>query len=146
MADLNNSNDVDFGTVFDFAQDISQQEAPPPLPPKTYVGEITGAVAKKSTKGNVYIEVEWTIQPDQFPLDYAATQKDPAKLYYRRLVVTPDSDRNRYALRKFSEAIRAPANKRIDINDWIGKVANLGVKSTKYMGEDRAEISSVEMV
>jgi len=145
MAELNNT-EIDFGTVFEFAADISTQEAPPPLPPKTYVGEITAAQAKKSPKGNVYIEVEFTIQPDQFPLDYAATQKDPQKLYYRRLVVSPDTDRSRYALRKFSEAIRAVASRRVDINDWVGKVANLKVKATKYMGEDRAEIDAVEMV
>jgi hypothetical protein len=135
----------DFGSVFEFAQDISTQEAPPPLPPKTYVGEVTGAVPKRSAKGNIYIEVEWTIQPDQFPLDFAATQKDAVKLMYRRLVVSPDTDRNRYQIRKFSEAIRAVATRRIDVNDWIGKVANLKVKSAKYMGEDRAEIDAVEM-
>ena len=145
MPELNNE-EIDIGTVFEFAQDISTQEAPPPLPPKTYVGEITGAKGRRSTKGNVYIEVEFTIQPDQFPLDFAATQKEPAKLYYRRLVVSPDTDRNRYQLRKFSETIRVIATKRIDVNDWIGKVANLKVKSTKYMGEDRAEIDAVEMV
>src|SRR5262245_3539849 len=145
MAELNDAQ-TDFGSVFEFAQDISTQEAPPPLPPKTFVGEITGATAKRSPRGNVYIEVEWTINPDQFPLDYAVTQKDPAKLFYRRLAVSPDSDRNRYAIRKFSEAIRAVASRRIDINDWIGKVANLKVKATKYNGEDRAEIDAVEMV
>jgi hypothetical protein len=145
MAELNNA-DADFGSIFEFAQDIATQEAPPPLPPKVYVGEITAATAKRSPKGNVYIEIEFTIQPDQFPLDFAAKNADPAKLFYRRLVVSPDTDRNRYAIRKFSEAIRAPASKRIDINDWIGKVANLNVKATKYMGEDRAEIAAVEMV
>lgn len=142
MAD---DNAPDLGNVFEFAQDISTQEAPPPLPPRTYVGECSGATAKQSNRGNTYIDVEFTIQPDQFPLDFQATQKEAVKLHYRRLVVAPDTDRNRYNIRKFSEALRVPVSKRLDINDFVGKVANLKVKSTKYMGEERAEIEAVEM-
>jgi hypothetical protein len=136
---------ADFGSVFEFANDISTQEAPPPLPPSTYVGEITGATAKQSSKGNVYVEVEFTIPPEQFPLDFAAKNKEPVKLYYRRLVVQPDTDRNRFAIRKFSEAVRVPVGKRLDINDFVGKAASIKVRSTRYMGEERAEIEAVEM-
>lgn len=136
----------DLGSVFEFAADISTQEAPPPLPPRNYVGEVSGATAKQSNRGNTYIDVEFTIMPDQFPLDFGETQKEPVKLHYRRLVVAPDTDRNRYQLRKFTEALRVAATRRLDINDFIGKVATLKVKATKYMGEERAEIDSVEMV
>lgn len=143
MAD---ENAVDLGSVFEFAADISTQEAPPPLPPRTYVGEVSGATAKQSNRGNTYIDVEFTIMPDQFPLDFGETQKEPVKLHYRRLVVAPDTDRNRFQIRKFTEALRVAATRRLDINDFVGKVANLKVKSTKYMGEERAEIDAVEMV
>lgn len=143
MAD---ENAVDLGSVFEFAADISTQEAPPPLPPRTYVGEVSGATAKQSNRGNTYIDVEFTIMPDQFPLDFGETQKEPVKLHYRRLVVMPDTDRNRFQIRKFTEALRVAATRRLDINDFVGKVANLKVKSTKYMGEERAEIDAVEMV
>lgn len=143
MAD---ENAVDLGSVFEFAADISTQEAPPPLPPRTYVGEVSGATAKQSNRGNTYIDVEFTIMPDQFPLDFGETQKEPVKLHYRRLVVMPDTDRNRFQIRKFTEALRVAASRRLDINDFVGKVANLKVKSTKYMGEERAEIDAVEMV
>lgn len=139
-------NAVDLGSVFEFAADISTQEAPPPLPPRTYVGEVSGATAKQSNRGNTYIDVEFTIMPDQFPLDFGETQKEPVRLHYRRLVVMPDTDRNRFQIRKFTEALRVAASRRLDINDFIGKVANLKVKSTKYMGEERAEIDAVEMV
>lgn len=142
MAD---ENTVDLGSIFEFASEISTQEAPPPLPPRGYVGEITGATAKQSNRGNTYIDVEFSIQPDQFPADFTGS-REVAKLHYRRLVVMPDTDRNRYQVRKFCEAIRAiPTGRRVDINDWIGKVANLKVKSTKYMGEERAEIDAVEL-
>lgn len=139
-------NDVpDLGSMFEFAADIATQEAPPPLPPRGYVGEITAAIAKQSNRGNTYIDVEWSIQPDQFPADFTGA-REVAKLHYRRLVVSPDTDRNRYQVRKFCEAIRRiPTGRRVDINDWIGAVANLKVKSTKYMGEERAEIDAVEM-
>lgn len=137
---------VDLGSVFEFAADVSTQEAPPPLPARIYVGECTGATAKTSNRGNTYIDVEFTIYPDQFPADFAATQQEPVKLHYRRLVVSPDTDRNRYAIRKFCDALRVPVGRRLDINDLIGKTGSLKVKATKYMGEDRAEIDAVEMV
>lgn len=140
------ANGEDLGSIFEFASDIATQEAPPPLPPRSYVGEITGATAKQSNRGNTYIDIEFTINPDQFPLDYGSTQKEPVKLHYRRLVVSPDTDRNRYAIRKFADAMRVPVGRRLDINDFIGKAATLKVKATKYMGEDRAEIDAVETV
>lgn len=135
----------DLGSVFEFASDISTQEAPPPLPARVYVGEVTGATAKTSNRGNTYIEVEFTIPVEQFPLDFAAKNKEPVKLFYRRLVVQPDTDRNRFAIRKFSEALRVPVGRRLDINDFVGKAATLKVKATTYMGEARAEIDAVEM-
>lgn len=141
---MSDENAPDLGSMFEFAQDISTQEAPPPLPPGTYLGEITGAIAKQSNKGNTYIEVAFQINPEQWPADFNPSVRDPLKLYYRRLVVAPDTDRNRYSLKKFCEAIHAPMGRRIDINDWVGKVGNLKVKSSKYMGEERAEIDSVE--
>lgn len=141
MADDNN---VELGSVFEFADDISKAEAPPPLPPRNYIASVTGAVAKISKSGGRYAQIEFTISPDQFPPDFSAIQKDAVKLYYRR-VGLDDSVRTRYQIRKFCEALRCPVNRRFDLNDLIGKSASIKVVETTYEGEKRADIAGVEM-
>lgn len=133
----------ELGSVFEFADDISKAEAPPPLPPRSYVGTVTGAVAAMSKKGGKYAAIEFTIAPDQFPPDFAAIQQDAVKLYYRR-VGLDDTARTRYNIRKFCEALRVPVSKRFDLNDCIGKSASLKVGDSEYNGEKRAEIQAVE--
>jgi len=140
MAD---DNAPELGSVFEFADDISKAEAPPPLPPRSYIGTVTGAVARISKKGGKYAEVEFTISPDQFPPDFAAIQADSVKLYYRR-VGLDDTARTRFNIRKFCEALRVPVTKRFDLNDCIGKSAALKVAESEYNGEKRAEINAVE--
>lgn len=141
MSDENNN--VELGSVYEFADDISKAEAPPPLPPRSYVGTVTGATAKLNKNGGKYGDIEFTISPDQFPPDFAAVQQDAVKLHYR-FVPLDDTMRNRYVLRKFAEALRVPVSKRFDLNDCIGKSASLKVENKQFMGEDRAEIKTVE--
>lgn len=138
------SDQVELGSVFEFADDISKAEAPPPLPPRSYIGTVTGAVAKVSQAGGKYAAIEFTIAPDQFPADFAAVQADAVKLYYRR-VGLDDNMRTRHNIRKFCEALRVPVSRRFDLNDCIGKVASLKVVETTYQGEKRAEIQAVEV-
>lgn len=134
----------ELGSVFEFADDISKAEAPPPLPPRSYVATVTGAVAveAKSGKGK-YAAIEFTISPDQFPPDFAAIQSDAVKLYYRR-VGLDDTARTRYNIRKFCEALRVPVSKRFDLNDCVGKSASIKVGESEWQGEKRAEIQAVE--
>jgi hypothetical protein len=140
MAD---DNTTQFGSVIDFSQDISTAEAPPPLPARTYLGTCTGAEQKQSQKGSMYAAVEFTIAPDQFPPDFAAVQKDAVKLIFRRVPLSDDM-RSRYQLRKFGEAMRVSLGRRVDLNDFIGKSANLKIGESEYNGEKRAEIQAVE--
>lgn len=141
MADENNN--VELGSVFEFGDDISKAEAPPPLPARSYVATVTGAAAKVNKNGGKYAAVEFTISPDQFPPDFAAIQSDAVKLYYR-FVPLDDTMRARYQLKKFCEAIRAPVSKRVDLNDFIGKNASIVVEAREYQGEMQANIKTVE--
>lgn len=138
-------NAPDLGSVFEYQSDISSQEAPPPLPARTYIGTVTGAIAKMSQKGNTYADIEFTISPDQYPPDFKHSG-EAVKLHYRRVTLTPDSDSVRYRIRKLCEALRVPVNRRFDLNDLMGKMGNLKVKNTTYQGEPRAEIEAVETV
>ena len=136
-------NDTELGSVYEFSQDISEAEAPPPLPARTYLATITGASAKVSQNGGKYAAIEFTIAPDQFPADFAAIQQDAVKLFYRR-VGLEDTPRARWQLRKFCEAIRLPMSRRFDLNDCVGKTAQVKVGNAPYQGEMRADIQAVE--
>lgn len=141
MADTDNS--VELGSVFEYTNDISKAEAPPPLPARSYVGSVTGAVAKYNKNGGKYASVEFTISPDQFPPDFAAVQSDAVKLRYN-FVPLDDTAQSRYRLKKFCEAIRAPVSRRVDLNDFMGKSASVVITAGEYNGEPQAQIKSVE--
>lgn len=137
------SDQTELPSIVEFSEDISKAEAPPPLPARSYLATVTGAVAKVSNKGGKYAQVEFTIAPDQFPPDFAAIQQDAVKMYYRR-VGLDDTARTRYNIRKFCEALRVPVSKRFDLNDCIGKSASVKVVESEWQGEKRAEIQAVE--
>lgn len=142
---MSDENNVELGSVFEFADDISKAEAPPPLPPRSYIGTVTGATAKFDKNGKKYASVEFTISPDQFPPDFAAVQSDAVKIRYN-FVPLDDTMQARYRLKKFCEAIRCPVSRRVDINDFIGKSASLSVDSRDYQGVPQANIKSVEAI
>lgn len=131
-------------SVFEFTADVSTQEAPPPIPKGKYLASITAAEPKVSANsGNTYCDITFTISPDQFPPDYAATQQDALNLHHRTVVLKDDA-RSRYNLRKFCEAVRCPVSRKFDPNDLIGKSAMLTIDHRPYQGVDQADIKAVE--
>lgn len=138
-------NDAALPSVFEFSQDISTQEAPPPLPVRTYPAQCTGAVAKvsKSTPDNIIMTLEFTISPEHYPADYTATT-DATKLYFQRIPINKDDARTRYQIRKLCETMRVPASRQLDLNAFVGKMVNLKVKHGSWEGMPRAEIDAIE--
>lgn len=134
---------LELGSIIEFSQDISQAEAPPPLPAGTYTGVITAAAQKTSQKGNLMANFEFTVSPDQFPPDFSAIQPDAIKLFYIRMLT--DDARNRYQLRKFAETLRTVVGRKVDLNDFMGKQAKLIVKNEPYNGMPQAKIDRVEL-
>lgn len=137
-------SDEALDTIIDFSQDISEAEAPPPLPRNDYEGEIRAVtVAVSKNKGTRYADVTFLIRPEQFPADFDPTYyPDGITIHFRR-VSLEDTPQGRYSVRQFCEAIGAPMSKRIDINDWVGQTARVTVTHETYEGRDRAVIQSV---
>jgi hypothetical protein len=139
------SEENNLPTAFEFSQDISTQEAPPPLPQGRYLATVEAAEPKISANsGNTYIDITFTIAPDQFPADYSAIQQDAVKIHYRSLVVSKDDARSRYAIRQFCERLRVPVSRKLDVNDFLGKTAMLTISHRQYQGVDQPEIKAVE--
>lgn len=131
-------------SVFEFSADVSSQEAPPPIPKGKYLASVTAAEPKVSANsGNTYIDITFTISPDQFPPDYAAVMQDALNLHHRTLVMKDDA-RSRYNLRKFCETMRVPVSRKFDVNDLIGKSGMLTIDHRSYQGVDQADIKAVE--
>lgn len=133
-------------SILEYSQDISNQEAPPPLPANEYLASIEAVEAKMSaTSGNDYLAVSFKIPRDQFPADFDANAElypEGITLTYNRLVVA-DTANHRYRMRKFCEAIGSKMGKQVDPTTWLGLTAKVGIKVGKWEGEDRAEIAKV---
>lgn len=130
-------------SIIEFDEDISQAEAPVPLPVGDYPAEVRGATRKTSqNSGNEYAAVQFFISSDAYPADYTEGEPDGAILTFNRVSLqnTPGS---RHRLRKFLEALGAPAGKKIDLNDWVGRTAIVTVQHDTYEGETRAAIGKV---
>lgn len=130
--------------ILEFSQDISEAEAPPPLPIGEYPSTVEALEVRVSnTSGREYLGVNLRISPDDFPPDFETdAYPDGVLLRYNRLF-TEDNARNRYNFRKFCEALGAPMGKQIDPNDWIGMTIKVGINHRKWEDEDQANITKI---
>lgn len=129
-------------SVVEFEEDISQQEAPVPIPEGDYQAEVRGATQKTSQNGNPYAAVQFFIPAEQYPADYTEGDPDGTLLTYNR-VSLQNKPGTRYRLRKFLEAIGAPMGNKIDLNDWVGRTATVAIQHGEFEGVKQAEIAKV---
>jgi hypothetical protein len=133
-------NSMSDDNILSYSDDISEAEAPAPLPPGDYPAEIRGATRKTSAKGNEMVPVTILISPDHYPADYPVENApDGTTLTYQRLMYE-DNARGQYRMRKFCESIGAPTGKAVNPNDWIGRQVVVTVGNEEYEGERRANI------
>lgn len=130
-------------SIVEFSEDISQAEAPEPLPPGEYPATIRGAEIKTSQRGTRYAAVTFMVSPDEFPADYPVENAPDGKVLVYRRCSMEDNPQARYMLRNFIEAIGATASKRIDVNEWIGLDAVIQVENEEYEGVMREQIARV---
>lgn len=131
-------------SILEYAEDISNAEAPPPIPVGEYPFTVESVTQKISaTSGNEYLGVVLRIDPNDYPADFDADSfPDGVTLGYNRLIVE-DNARARYNMRKWCEAIGAKMGKKIDPTDWIGMTGKVSVTHQDYEGEPRAQASRV---
>ena len=142
MAD---TNEELLPSVFEYSSDVSSQEAPPPLPVRTYPAQCTKAEAKRSRNNpdNIVLHLTFTITPDAYPADYTATQ-DATNLLYARQTLNKDDARNRFQLKQLCEKLRVPVSRQLDVQAFVGKMANVKIKHGSWEGMPRAEIDAIE--
>lgn len=136
------SQNEELPSVIEYDVDISEQEAPPPLPLREYLAQIKGVKRKLSQRNTQYAEVQFYISPNEYPADFTEGDPDGTTLYFRR-VSLENKPQARFQLRRFLEAIGAPMSKRIDINEWVGLEAKVKIEHESYEGLTRSVITQV---
>lgn len=130
-------------SVIEFDEDIGSAEAPVPLPVGDYPAEIRGATHKTGqTSGKAYGAVQFFIAPEAYPADFTEGEPDGTVLTYN-MVSLENTPTARFRLKRFLEAIGAPAGKKIDLNDWVGRSATVTIGHDEFEGIPRAVISKV---
>jgi len=130
-------------SIIDFSDDISEAEAPEPLPVGSYPARILAAEVKISGKGTKYAATTFYINVDDYPADFPVENApDGCTIIFRR-VGMEDNAQSRFGLKRFLSAIGAPMASRIDCNDWLDLEATVEVDHDEWQGVNRAQITNV---
>lgn len=138
-------NDTNIPSIITFSEDISEQEAPEPLPVGEYRLVIAAVEPKESKKkGTAYAEVTFLVSADQFPVDFEGNENGELIVYRRASL--EDNPRSRFLLRHFLESIGAPMAKNIDLTDWLGLECMGTITHEIYEGVTKHVIDRVNPV
>lgn len=131
-------------SMITFSENISDAEAPEPLPVGEYNALIRQAkVHKSNNSGKLMANVSFTISPEDYPADFDPNNApDGVTLSFYGAPLEQDRQ-SRYRLKLFLEAIGAPMSKEIDLNDWLNLNARIRVETEEYEGVVRNRIKSV---
>ena len=130
-------------TIMRFSQDITNAEAPPPLPARQYRAEIIGAFIRPAQSSGVpYLNIQFRVPAEAYPADYTDGDPEGTVLYYNRVPAT-DTPTNRHRWRVLMEKIGGPLSMEVDLNSLIGLWGNIEVVHQEYEGEQRAAIARV---
>jgi hypothetical protein len=130
-------------TIVEFSEDISEAEAPEPLPVGEYPTSIRAAEVKISQRGTRYAAVTFVITPEEYPADYPIENAPDGKTIIFRRCSLEDNPQSRFMLKNFCEAIGATASKKVDVSEWIGLTAMVEVEHDTYEGVTREQITRV---
>jgi len=130
-------------TIIEYSEDISDAEAPPPLPPGTYVASIRASEKRLNAKQTgYYAATTFFISPDEYPADYVDGNADGTSIIYRRVSVE-DNPMARFGMRTFCETVGAKMGKTIDLNNFVGLEARVEITNEMWEGFPRHQINKV---
>jgi hypothetical protein len=130
-------------SIVSFSSDVSDAEAPPPLPRGRYKGVIRKAIQKVSQNNTKYAEILFFIGPDQYPADYTDGNPEGTSIAFRR-VSLEDNPQSRWRLKTFCINIGAEIPTReLDLMSWVNREADVEISHEEYEGVNRANIARV---
>lgn len=143
VEDFTDALDDDDVSLLEFSEDISEAEAPEPLPEREYPAVVKKAEVKLSGKGTRYIEVMFFIDESDYPADYDVSLA-PGGKDVRFILGAEDNPQSRHRMRKFCEAVGAPMSRTIRVADWEGLRGKVAIKHDEYEGIKREKIQRVD--
>lgn len=139
--------DNSLGSVLEFSQNLKDAEAPEALPDGDYPAEIVEAVnGISNNSGKRRADITFVIKPDYFPPDFVDADAYPDGMQLHFYLSTEDTKAARFRIRKFVESIGAKLGAKIDVNDWVGKHANVTLGSEEFEGVSRNRIQRVSSI
>ena len=132
--------------VLELDENLDDVEEPELLPPAWYRAEVRGVELRDNQAGTgKYYDVEFVVQPNNFPADYDTENYPDGFITHYRLLRKPRSGADRRAvtnIRKFMQKLGVSTSTNIiDPNEWVGKEARLKIIHNKYQGETREQIA-----
>lgn len=122
--------------ILEFSEDVSEAEAPEPLPAGVYPCTVRTAEARASkSSGNPMIVLGVGIAVEDFPADFTGGDAFPDGALLSSYHGCADNPRDRYRTRKLCEAFGVPAAKSIDLNEFIGQTASVTVDLEPWEGQ-----------
>lgn len=135
----------ELGSIIEYDSDLSEVEAPASLPANDYPATIIGAeLGISQNSGKPRVDVTFRIKPEDFPADYEDAESFPEGKDVHFYPGASTDKASKFRMRKFCEAIGAKLSNRLDLNDWIGKVAILSIEKEEYEGIEKERIRKVE--
>lgn len=128
-------------SVIEFDEDLSNVEAPKPLPAGNYDSVIESAEPIMSKNGNPMVKVTHFISSDQYPADY--TDGNPEGTRLTQYLMLGKDQRSKYQLKQFCLGIGAALSNSIDVNTWVGNAARVEVVNEIYEGNLNARLKKV---
>lgn len=135
-------NETELGSIIEFDEDLSNVEAPKPLPSGVYDAIIqTAEVVKSKDQTKDMIKVTFNISADQYPADYV--DGNPNGTTLSMYLMCDNSPRSKFVMKRFILAIGAPLSNRIDVTTFIGLPAKVEVATQLWQGMETARIARV---
>lgn len=131
----------ELNSIIEFDEDLSNVEAPKPLPAGTYDAVVESAETMTSNSGKPMIKVIFNISADQYPADYVDGNPEGTKL--TQYLLADNTSRSKFALKRFILAIGAPLSNKIDVTTFIGLPAKVEVGNRMWQDVEVANIVRV---
>lgn len=137
------TNETEMSSIIEFDTDLSNVEAPKPLPAGTYDAVIQTAelMMSKGDEPKPMIKVTYNISADQYPADYV--DGNPNGTTLTQFFMADNSVRSKFALKRFLLAIGAPISNKVDTTTLIGLAARIEVGSQIWQGMETARVNRV---
>ena len=137
-------SEEELGSIVEFSEDVADQEAPDPLPNGEYEAQVKNAEVKVSTtSGKKYCAVTFYVGTDQYPADYPVENAPDGVSIIYRMVPLEDNPQARFRLKTFMLDLGVKPSKRVDVSQFVGCTAKIGIAHEEYEGIPREVIKKV---